>query len=47
MTTSDEPVPADRIVPSAERALHTFRERGVFSAECSLDLTVFVEVGRR
>jgi hypothetical protein len=30
-----------------ETVLHTFRERGVFSDECSLDLTVFVEVGRR
>lgn len=30
-----------------ESVLHTFRERGVFSAECSLELTVFVEVGRR
>ena len=30
-----------------EIVLHTFRERGVFSDECSLDLTVFVEVGRR
>jgi len=30
-----------------EVVLHTFRERGVFSDECSLDLTVFVEVGRR
>jgi hypothetical protein len=30
-----------------ETILHTFRERGVFSDECSLDLTVFVEVGRR
>jgi hypothetical protein len=30
-----------------ESVLHTFRERGVFSDECSLDLTVFVEVGRR
>jgi hypothetical protein len=30
-----------------ETVMHTFRERGVFSDECSLDLTVFVEVGRR
>jgi uncharacterized Zn-binding protein involved in type VI secretion len=30
-----------------ERVLHTFRERGTFSDECSLDLTVFVEVERR
>jgi hypothetical protein len=30
-----------------ESVLHTFRERGVLSDECSLDLTVFVEVGRR
>jgi len=30
-----------------ETVLHTFRERGVFSDECSLDITVFVEVGRR
>jgi len=30
-----------------ETVLHTFRERGVFSDECSLDMTVFVEVGRR
>lgn len=30
-----------------ETVLHTFRERGVFSDACSLDLTVFVEVGRR
>jgi hypothetical protein len=30
-----------------ESVLHTFRERGVFSDECSLELTVFVEVGRR
>lgn len=30
-----------------ETVLHTFRERGVFSDECSLDLTVFVEVGGR
>lgn len=30
-----------------EIVLHTFRERGVFSDECSLDITVFVEVGRR
>ena len=30
-----------------ESVLHVFRERGVFSDECSLDLTVFVEVGRR
>jgi len=30
-----------------EAVLHTFRERGVFSAVCSLDVTVFVEVGRR
>jgi len=30
-----------------ETVLHTFRERGVFSDECSLELTVFVEVGRR
>ena len=30
-----------------ETVLHTFRERGVLSDECSLDLTVFVEVGRR
>jgi hypothetical protein len=30
-----------------ETVLHTFRERGVFSDECSLDVTVFVEVGRR
>lgn len=30
-----------------ESVLHTFRERGVFSDVCSLDVTVFVEVGRR
>jgi hypothetical protein len=30
-----------------ETVLHTFRERGVFSDACSLDITVFVEVGRR
>jgi hypothetical protein len=30
-----------------ETVLHTFRELGVFSDECSLDITVFVEVGRR
>jgi hypothetical protein len=30
-----------------ERVLHTFRELGTFSDECSLDLTVFVEVERR
>jgi hypothetical protein len=30
-----------------ETVLHTFRERGVFSDACSLDLTVFVEVGPR
>ena len=30
-----------------ESVLHTFRERGVFSDACSLDVTVFVEVGRR
>lgn len=30
-----------------ETVLHTFRERGVFSDECSLDISVFVEVGRR
>lgn len=30
-----------------ESVLHVFRERGVFSDECSLDLTVFVEVGQR
>jgi hypothetical protein len=30
-----------------ETVLHTFRERGTFSDVCSLDLTVFVEVGRR
>ena len=30
-----------------ESVLHTFRERGVFSDVCSLDVTVFVEVGAR
>ena len=30
-----------------ETVLHTFRERGTFSDVCSLDVTVFVEVGRR
>jgi hypothetical protein len=30
-----------------ETVLHTFNERGTFSDECSLDLTVFVEVRRR
>jgi len=30
-----------------ETVMHTFRERGTFSDACSLDLTVFVEVGRR
>jgi len=30
-----------------ESVLHTFRERGVFSDVCSLDVTVFVEVGQR
>ena len=34
-------------VRPGESVLHTFRERGVFSDECSLDVTVFVEVGRR
>jgi len=29
-----------------ETVLHTFRERGVFSDACSLDVTVFVEVGQ-
>ena len=30
-----------------ETVLHTFNERGTFSDECSLELTVFVEVQRR
>lgn len=30
-----------------ETVLHTFRERGVLSSACSLDITVFVEVDRR
>jgi len=30
-----------------ETVLYTFRERGVFSDACSLELTVFVEVGAR
>jgi hypothetical protein len=34
-------------VRPGESVLHTFYERGVFSDACSLDLTVFVEVGRR